>query len=260
LLLDSRSHTSRTPIRLALLEVQFALACRITDDLEQERLQTLTAITCRSLDPVMTAYFAHVAETIVSIVGVAPLSSEVAQVVRRLTELFQNLSRPSGRSVIGLFGELLIINMSQSPRISLTAWRSTVDKDARRPVPKSHLRHLANFALWLFGSDKKAAVVKDSRQVDAFGQILESKKAIEYLERTEQPSFDIAFQIAGGDEPEIVRLIERAADNLEAALSRAHRYAKSKNLRAAAERVGQDTFRLLSLFPGLQDALLKEAS
>ena len=117
---------------------------------------------------------------------------------------------------------------------------------ALRPVPKNHLKHLANFALWLFGSDKKPAVVKDSRQVDLFGQILESAKAIDYLERTERPSFDVAFQIAGGDEPEVVRLIERAADNIEAALSRAHRYSKSKRLRAAAERVGQDTFRLLS--------------
>jgi Putative PD-(D/E)XK family member, (DUF4420) len=127
LLLDSRGHSSRTPIRLALLEVQFAIACRISDDREQEHTQTLTAIICRSHDPVMTAYFAHVAQTIVSIVGAAPLGSEVAQAVRRLTELFQNLSRPSGRSVIGLFGELLVIHLSRSPRISLTAWRSTVD-------------------------------------------------------------------------------------------------------------------------------------
>ena len=127
LLLHSRNHSAHTPIRLALLEVQFALACRITDESERERTQVLTAIVCRSSDHIMTTYFAHVAQTIVDIVGVAPLSSEVAQAVRRLTELFQNLSRSTGRSVIGLFGELLVIHVSRAPRVALTAWRSSVD-------------------------------------------------------------------------------------------------------------------------------------
>jgi hypothetical protein len=129
---------------------------------------------------------------------------------------------------------------------------------AQRPVPKSHLKNLANFALWLFGSKKRPPVVKDSRQVDQFGRILESSKAVEYLERTDRPSFDIAYQIAGGDEPQIVRLIEEAADNVEAALSRAHRFAKSKKLSAAADRLGQDVFQLLSLFPDIKDRLLSE--
>jgi hypothetical protein len=129
-------------------------------------------------------------------------------------------------------------------------------KNAKQPVPKDHLRNLEKFALWLFGSERKLPVVKDSRQVDQFGQILESKKAVEYLERTERPSFDVAYQLAGGDEPEVVKLIEQAADNIEAALSRAHRYAKSKKMRAAAARLGQDAAQLVSLFPGLKDELL----
>ena len=127
LLLDSRNASLRAPIRLALLEVQFALACRIIDDRESERVRTLTAIVCRSTQLVITTYFAHVAETIVSIVGASPLSGEVAQAVRTLTELFQSLSWPTGRSVIGLFGELFAIHVSRSPRVAVTAWRSSVD-------------------------------------------------------------------------------------------------------------------------------------
>jgi hypothetical protein len=129
---------------------------------------------------------------------------------------------------------------------------------ARRPVPKDHLKNLERFALWLFGDDKRPPVVKDSRQVDDFGRILESKKAIAYLERTERPSFDIAHQLAGGDEPEVIRQIDQASDNLEAALSRVHLYAKSNTVRAAAERVGRDTLQLLSLFAGLREQLLAE--
>ena len=131
---------------------------------------------------------------------------------------------------------------------------------ARMPVPKDHLKNLSNFALWLFGTKDKPPVVRDSRQVDQFGRILESKKAVEYLERTSRPSFDIAFQLAGGDEPEVVRLVEEAADNIEAALSRAHRYGKSKKLRAASRRVGEDALQLLSIFPGLQDELIAEVA
>jgi hypothetical protein len=132
--------------------------------------------------------------------------------------------------------------------------------EARVPVPKHHLKQLANFALWLFGSKDRLPVVRDSRQVDQFGQILESKKAIEYLERSARPNFDIAFQLAGGDEPEVIRLVEEAADNVEAALSRAHRYAKSKKLRTAAERLGQDVLQLISIIPGLRDELLTQSA
>lgn len=127
--------------------------------------------------------------------------------------------------------------------------------EARKPVPEDKLKELANFALWLFGDDKRQPIVRDSRQVDQFGRVLLSKKAIEYLERNPRPSFDVAFSLAGGDEPEIVRLIEEAADNVEAALSRAHRYAKSKKLRKAALRLGEDALQLASLFAGLRDEL-----
>jgi len=129
---------------------------------------------------------------------------------------------------------------------------------ARSPVPKTHLKQLANFALWLFGNRDKPPVVRDSRQVDQFGQVLLSQKAVEYLERTPRPSFDIAYQLAGGDEPEIVRLIDEAADNIEAALSRAHRYTKSKKLRVAAKRLGQDALQLLTIVPGLKAEVLAD--
>jgi hypothetical protein len=133
-------------------------------------------------------------------------------------------------------------------------------RSARRPVPRQHLNNLANFALWLFGTESRPPVVTDSRKVDQFGRILESRKAVDYLERSERPSFEIAFQIAGGDEPEIVRLVEQAADNIEAALSRAHRYAKGKPLRAAAQRFGEDALQFLSLFPDIRDELLSESA
>jgi hypothetical protein len=130
--------------------------------------------------------------------------------------------------------------------------------NARTPVPKEQLKHLENFSRWLFGTKTVPAIVEDSRQVDKFGQILASPKAIDYLERTSKPTLDAAFQMAGGDEPAIVRQIEQAADNVEASLSRAHRYPKSKKLRSATKRLAEDVFQLLKLFPELRQEIESE--
>ncbi len=122
-------------------------------------------------------------------------------------------------------------------------------RSARNPVPKGKLEELARFALWLFGNDKIDPIVAESRQVDRFGYILESKKAVDYLERSEKPNFETAYRLAGGDEPELVRLLEKAADNVETVLSRAHLYKNSVKMQRAAERLFVDTEQLAQLFP-----------
>jgi hypothetical protein len=117
------------------------------------------------------------------------------------------------------------------------------------PVPPKRLKALANFAVWLFGDSKKDPLFTDSRQVDKFGAILESPAAVEYLERAEDPKWEVAYRTAGGDEPELVRLIEAAADNVELALSRVHLYPQSEKLRRAAARLTADADRLKTVFP-----------
>lgn len=120
-------------------------------------------------------------------------------------------------------------------------------KKAKRPVPRQHLEALGRFAVWLFGDEERDPLFTDSRKVDDFGRILESRKAVEYLERSDEPSFDIAHRLAGGDEPEIIRLVENAADNVELALTRAHLYADSKELRIAIERLGKHSDQLMKI-------------
>jgi hypothetical protein len=133
-------------------------------------------------------------------------------------------------------------------------------KSASKPVPKSRLKELENFAIWLFGKDEEQPpLFSDSRQVDNFGRILESKEAVEYLERTEKPSFEVALRTAGGDEPEILRYIEKAADEVELALTRVHFFRKSKKIQAAVKRFGADANQLLEIFPDVQKELVKES-
>ena len=130
---------------------------------------------------------------------------------------------------------------------------------AKKPVPRQHLRALGNFALWLFGGDEsRPPVFTDSRQVTNFGRILESKEAIKYLERTENPKFEVAHQLAGGDEPEITKLLAIAADNIELALTRVHLYKKSKDIREVMVRLASDATQLLKIFPDIKNQLEKE--
>jgi len=129
---------------------------------------------------------------------------------------------------------------------------------AKKPVPNDKLEDLKNFALWLFGDEKHEPLLADSRQVDKFGRILESKEGVEYLERTEEPKFDVALRISGGDEPELIRLIERATDNVELVLGTAHHYKKSERLIEAIKRLNEDVEQLTKIFPALSKNLTKE--
>jgi hypothetical protein len=126
---------------------------------------------------------------------------------------------------------------------------------AKHPVPEDHQENLANYARWIFGDDSRPPLFTDSRRIDDFGAILLSRDAIAYLERSERPSFEVAFRTAGGDEAEITRLVEQAADNLELSLTRAHHYAESPELQRAVRRLGADAQQLLRIFPQVRSEL-----
>lgn len=129
---------------------------------------------------------------------------------------------------------------------------------AKRPVPATRLKQLANFAKWLFGDDTSPPLFTDSRKIDDFGRILASPKAVAYLERTDHPKFEVAYRTAGGDEPETVKLLETAADNVELALAKVHFYTKSQKVQLAAARLGTDALQLLKVFPTIRKELLAE--
>lgn len=130
---------------------------------------------------------------------------------------------------------------------------------AKRPVPKEHLSSLENFARWLFGDKKQEPMITDSRQISRFNTILLSPKATSYLERTKSPSLEAAYRLAGGDEAEILRLIEQAADNLETALGTTHHFKKSKRIQDAVARLGKDAMQLLDIFPGAKREVNEES-
>ena len=127
-----------------------------------------------------------------------------------------------------------------------------------RPVPPERLKALAYFAQWLFGNEEKKIppLVDDSRDVDDFSQILQSPQAVAYLERTENPNFEFAYRLAGGDETEVIRLLEGSADNIEAALSRVHLHKESVQLKKVVSRLGEDVVPLFHQFPEIRARVL----
>ncbi|MEZ5943042.1 MAG: hypothetical protein R3C18_16745 [Planctomycetaceae bacterium] len=131
-------------------------------------------------------------------------------------------------------------------------------ESAKRPVPQRRIRQLENFARWLFGTEEEPPLVRDSRQTDDFGAILESDEAIKYLERNRRANFESAFRIAGGDETEIVEALLRASDEVESALSTIHLHKRSKKVKDATERLGRGVLQLFEILPDVKETLLEE--
>lgn len=130
----------------------------------------------------------------------------------------------------------------------------------KNPVPQSHMDNLADFARWLYGNkdSSQEPLITDTRQVSMFGKVLENEEAIQYLQRSPNPSLELAFQLAGGDEEEIIRYIQQAADNIEQALSRVQHFRSSVGLQRQVKRLGIDFFALINTFPKIREELFEE--
>ncbi len=123
---------------------------------------------------------------------------------------------------------------------------------ARTPVPADRLEALSKFALWLFGTDKIAPIVPDSRQIEQFGKILESEEAVAYLERSDKPIFSMAQKLAGGDIPALIENIQRASDNVRLALSTVHQYQDNSDVIKSVEVFSKDATTLIERFPQIK--------
>ncbi|MGH9323459.1 MAG: hypothetical protein ACRD3V_26690, partial [Vicinamibacteria bacterium] len=90
---------------------------------------------------------------------------------------------------------------------------------AREPVGPPHLDNLRDFSVWLFGTPDAPPLFSDSRFVGTFSRVLESEPAVEYLQESDAPSFDLAVRKAGADRPELMRHLASATDDIEQGLS-----------------------------------------
>jgi hypothetical protein len=202
-LLNAEDSSIKAPIRLAAVEVNFAIPCHIAVTGGGERTETLTVIVCTVSDRIIQDYFAHVCETIVRIVGASPSLQEVIEAVRRLVDLFQKLSSPARRSVIGLFGELYAIYSATSPATAVDAWRSTIDDrfdfsidNVRLEVKASSTRHRThNFSLEQCTPPPGTVGVLISLFVEASGGGLSVFELVERIERQLDGDVDLILKL-----------------------------------------------------------------
>lgn len=124
------------------------------------------------------------------------------------------------------------------------------DKPANeRPIPEAKRRDTENFVTWLFGTKDRKPVVRDSRNVDKFGEILAEPRAVEYLRGTQNPDFETAYSLTSSADL-VVEPLREAGRYLRLALSEIGSRAEEEEVRAAAWPVIEGGARLAHLTRG----------
>lgn len=154
LLLGSSSESRQPPIRLAGIEASFSMRCYIQPVGADSRVETLSVIVCTAPDEQTRAYFLHVCESILQILGPEPPTENIVSVVQRLVDLFRQLSRAPSRSLTGLMGELFVISRSRDASAAMAAWRGAdtdrfdfsvglVRADVKATSQRARIHHLS---------------------------------------------------------------------------------------------------------------------
>jgi hypothetical protein len=138
LLIRTTGASSRVPLLLAGIEARFSVACRIEERDREVRTENLTVVSCRSPNREVERYFLTTMEFLASTLGPNPTVAAVAEMVDRMVDLFQRLTKPPKKNIVGLVGELLVIWAAADPAAAVRAWR--MDQDERYDFAAGALR------------------------------------------------------------------------------------------------------------------------
>jgi hypothetical protein len=128
-ILIATSESGRTvPLRLSGIEAMFSTSCQIVEPGSLPTTQTVTAIICTNQDRDVTAYFANIMESLLPFLGESPSTEKVAETVRQMVDLFQKLRTPARRSLLGLVGELNVLEAATDVALAVRSWRSDTEE------------------------------------------------------------------------------------------------------------------------------------
>ena len=115
--------------------------------------------------------------------------------------------------------------------------------------PAKAAANLDNFVTWTFGTEDVAPVLGDSRQLTAWGRVLDSTAAVKYLTTTARPRLERALFKAGGEEESVEESLIAAAGRLEEALPHVKAYRKSEEVQKAIDSCAYFMAQILVFFP-----------
>jgi hypothetical protein len=114
------------PTTLRALTLHPRVRCRVQQQGQAEVEEERGLVSLRLLDQEMLAPFLAVAAAVVRLLGPSPPPGAVSAGMRRLVKIFESSEAPRG-SVLGLFGELLVIASAIAPAALIDAWHARVD-------------------------------------------------------------------------------------------------------------------------------------
>lgn len=135
--LISVTDAKMTPIELRNIRALFNARCRLSVGGEAIE-ESLTVVECTAADVEVQRLFLRGLEPIIESIGPSPSADRTRELVEDLIELFRHLSRPATRSVVGAWGELLLLVSATRPADLLEAWH--VDPSERFDFLKGSLR------------------------------------------------------------------------------------------------------------------------
>ena len=141
ILFKSKKPNAQT-VHLTNLILEHNVSCTIIKSDGSKLVDEFTLLKCKELDQKFQQVFLKHSDDIIKKLSKEPSQKDIFEVISNLVSLFDKLSKPSKKSLIGLWGELFIITNSINKEKLVRAW------------------HTSNNETWDFYSDKEALEVK----------------------------------------------------------------------------------------------------
>lgn len=115
--------TPRAPVRLKHVSVAFELLFEVTDTAAGEVTSgTYCKFTCEPTSVALHPYFVEVLAATAALHGTTLSQSDADEAVDAMLELFRQLEGPAKTTVVGLWGELLVIHAATNAADFIDAW------------------------------------------------------------------------------------------------------------------------------------------
>lgn len=124
LIANSSGRTQVAPIELCNLLVEYAVPMEVHHETGVTQ-GTFIVLAANHNRPDLYEAFCAMVEAAVSGLTSNPTSEEVEHTVQALIELFRAAVSPPKKTVVGLWGELLLIDASPDPTVAIKAWHVT---------------------------------------------------------------------------------------------------------------------------------------